>query len=336
MVFKKLSHGLSHTIDKAALRLMIAGAQKKWLKHSEYPTPEKIQELERHYLGQELNKVFSPPEKCHPRQLDKETYSFESHFSPSLKPLVVPYSSYKENYEARFKWIKPSGTPRATMYCIHGWQGGHFGLDVKCFRGSKFLEQGFSLCFIELPFHGQRESRTKTSPFPSTNIDWTLEAIAQSIHDLRIAKRFIEERSKVPSFILGMSLGAYVASLWATLDSFEFIAALCPAVDLAGLIWNHDQTSLLQRKASNHGVTEMDFRKLFSLHSPLARPLKVPRESRQIVVGSSDAITPPNQAQALAAHWECPMTTITGGHVSFVTQSKPWELVLKRALGALS
>lgn len=331
MPIKQLKDAWFKTLDKAALRLLIANAQKKWLQNPIYPNLMLCQELRDHYNELDGSLFFKPPQKQEPTVLDDGTLKIESHYCPSLKRLVAPYAAYKENYTLRFRLLRPESPPRATLFCIHGWQGGDIDLDVKYFRASQFLKNGFSLCFIELPFHGQRKTPNKPTPFPSTSLAWTNEAMAQSIHDLRVIRRWVETKSSAPTGLIGISLGGYIASLWATLDSFEFVGALCPAVDLATLIWSHDRNSINQRKARTNGVTEKEFKDVFAQHSPLARALKVPSGARAIVAGSADHITPPEQAMTLAKHWDTPLTTIEGGHVSFVTNDKPWELILKNA-----
>jgi pimeloyl-ACP methyl ester carboxylesterase len=133
-----------------------------------------------------------------------------------------------------------------------------------------------------------------------------------------------------------MSLGAYTASLWATVgDELGFAAALIPAVSIAQLMWHHGEGSAARARAERAGASLELLERVFAVHSPLSRPVRLPPERLLIVAGRGDRITPAGQARALARHWGEPeVVWFPGGHLLQAGRGEGFR-ALRRRLGAL-
>jgi predicted alpha/beta hydrolase family esterase len=60
----------------------------------------------------------------------------------------------------------------------------------------------------------------------------------------------------------------------------------------------------------------------------------VPADRRFVIAGRGDRITPPEQAEALAAHWGAEILWFEGGHLAQIGRSEAMRTV-RRSLGAL-
>jgi pimeloyl-ACP methyl ester carboxylesterase len=242
------------------------------------------------------------------------------------------YSQYTANNTAHARlWTKPqhrAEPPRPMLIIIHGWGAGEYWMIEKPFEISYWLHHGFDVCAFVLPFHGARvpsdavAGRSMASPlFPSANIIRTNEAFGQAIYDLRALAEHLQQRGSAARKlgVLGMSLGGYTAALWATVaNDLDFAAAMIPAVSMSDLMWRHGAGTALRKRARNNGVDQELLDAAFAVHSPLTRPVRVPMQGRFVIAGRGDRITPPDQAEQLAQHWQCPITWFEGGHLAQV------------------
>ncbi len=265
------------------------------------------------------------------------------------------YPRYLANNTAHARlWSKPvahGAAPRPVMVLIHGWGAGEYWMMEQPFETSYWLHHGFDVCAFVLPFHGPRTPETgignngsglgglgklRNGPlFPSANIVRTNEAFGQAIYDLRALTEHLRWRSgasaNVPVGVMGMSLGGYTAALWASVtNDLAFAVAVIPAVSMSELMWTHGSGTVRRKRARDHGVDQDLLDQAFAVHSPLARPARLPTERLFVIAGHGDRITPPAQAERLAAHWGCEVTWFNGGHLVQVGRHQAFSAVRKQ------
>jgi pimeloyl-ACP methyl ester carboxylesterase len=139
-----------------------------------------------------------------------------------------------------------------------------------------------------------------------------------------------------------MSLGGYTTALWASVagpaeaasGGLDFAVAMIPAVDMARLMWRHGEHSAERARAEKAGISEDLLAEAFAVHAPTTRPVRVARQARFVIAGKGDRITPPEQAEALAAHWDVDVRWFDGGHLAQVGRGEVIRDV-RRALGKL-
>jgi pimeloyl-ACP methyl ester carboxylesterase len=114
----------------------------------------------------------------------------------------------------------------------------------------------------------------------------------------------------------------------------DFAVAMIPAVSMARLMWRHGETSPARRHAAKAGITEDLLVDAFAVHAPTTRPPRVPKDRLFVIAGKGDRITPPDQAEALAAHWHTDILWFDGGHLAQVGRGDAMRTV-RRSLGGL-
>jgi hypothetical protein len=168
----------------------------------------------------------------------------------------------------------------------------------------------------------------------------TNEGFGQAIFDLRGLSRFLRSRGAPAVGALGMSLGGYTTALWASiagpedLGGIDFAIAMIPAVSMARLMWRHGEHSPDRVRAVRAGITEDLLAEVYAVHTPTTRPARLSRDRLFVIGGRGDRITPPEQAEALAAHWGVGARWFDGGHLAQVGRGEVLRDV-RRALGKL-
>lgn len=263
-------------------------------------------------------------------------------YHPAARDLL---HSVAENATAHVRWWT-SGSGRPTIVLLHGWGGGNQWVTARTFAVPYWLRHGWDVAAFVLPFHGARAPDTARSPvrsgalFPSPNPLRTNEGFGQAIHDLRALSLWLRARGSSAVGVIGMSLGGYTTALWASVaghrdpGGVDFAVAMIPAVSMSRLMWRHGEANPTRRRAASAGITEELLADAFAVHAPLTRPARLPGTHLAVIAGRGDRITPPDQAEALAAHWNVPISWFEGGHLAQVGRGDALRAV-RRQLGGL-
>jgi pimeloyl-ACP methyl ester carboxylesterase len=268
--------------------------------------------------------------------------SFGSGYQPFLPAARELYLAHRENFTAHARWWT-SDRGRPTIVMLHGWGGGNHWVTARTFAVPYWLRHGYDVVAFVLPFHGPRAPKVKGAVqsgalFPSPNPLRTNEAFGHAIYDLRALAGFLRARGSSAIGAIGMSLGGYTTALWATMQSpgeLDFAVAMIPAVSMSRLMWRHGETSPARRRAEQAGISEDLVTDAFAIHSPTARPVRLPRERLFVIAGRGDRITPADHAEELAAHWRTEILWFEGGHLAQVGRGDALRTV-RRGLGALA
>lgn len=273
--------------------------------------------------------------------------AFASDYEPFLPAARDLHANIRENHTAYARWWT-SGRGRPTIVLLHGWGGGNHWVTARTFMVPYWLRHGFDVAAFVLPYHGDRAPALNGARglgrsgalFPSPNPMRTNEGFGQAIFDLRALSMYLRDRGASTVGAMGMSLGGYTASLWASVagpteaGGIDFAVAMIPAVSMARLMWRHGEQSPMRQRAAKAGITEDLLVDAFAVHAPTTRPARVPRDRLAVIAGRGDRITPPEEAEALAAHWGVDVAWFDGGHLAQVGRGDALRAV-RRQLGAL-
>ncbi len=270
--------------------------------------------------------------------------AYPSEYEPFLPAARDVHLRATENLTAYARWWT-SDRGRPTIVLLHGWGGGNHWITERSFRVPYWLRHGYDVAAFVLPYHGARAPSSggvgrSGAHFPSANPLRTNEGFGQAIFDLRALSVFLRSRGSSAIGALGMSLGGYSTALWASVagpdevGGIDFAVAMIPAVSMARLMWRHGAHSATRARAAKAGITEDLFAEAFAVHAPTTRPVRIPRDRLAVIAGRGDRITPPDQAETLAAHWGVGIEWFDGGHLTQVGSGDALRVV-RRQLGAL-
>ena len=158
--------------------------------------------------------------------------------------------------------------------------------------------------------------------------------MAQAMWDVRRAISWIRSQGGARVGVHGMSLGAYVTSLLATLEpDLGMVVAGAPLCDIPHLFEYHSPPSVM-RKAKEVGIFADQLQLVHRVVSPLASAPLVGRERLFIYAGLGDRMSPPSQAHRLWGHWGEPRVLWYDGSPIAFLWSGQVERFLREALQA--
>jgi pimeloyl-ACP methyl ester carboxylesterase len=274
--------------------------------------------------------------------------SFESLYRPTLATYRAEHARYQANLTAHARWWRRTSERVApTVILLHGWSQGPFWMVERMLERAAWHAAGFDVAALELPFHGQRapapadDDDRALGPasglyFPSPHIARTNEGFGQAIADLRQLGRELRARGAPAIGVAGVSLGGYVAALWASLDDdLAFALTLAPAVELAALMATHGRGAAAWRRAAAAGVDADLLADAFACHAPRTRAPRLPPQRLFVIAGRGDQITGGAQAEQLARHQGTEVRWFAGGHVAQIGAASVLRRTIDDAAAAL-
>lgn len=195
---------------------------------------------------------------------------------------------------------------RATIVAIHGWTMGDQRVNSLAFMPGLLYTLGCNVALVELPFHGRRRPAgiADSDPlFPSVDPVRTCVAMAHALHDLRALAAYLSGRGHRRLSCVGMSLGAYVAALWASVDVLQRVALLVPLVSMGDMAYELIEKRLGAQATRAEGLNRELLQDLFVDHYPLAREPQTAQESIMVVRGKGDQLVSRGQIAILRKAW---------------------------------
>lgn len=286
---------------------------------------------ERGWLEHPVGYHLDPPVPAHVRVTREravehrfEHLSFESGYEP---PAGVPgrerWLAQVENRTAHAWLLRHAGPGAPWLVCLHGFGMGRTYMDLRAFRaGNLHWDLGLNVALVVLPVHGPRQGpgRHQGEGFMSIDLVDSVHGLAQAAWDTRSVIRWIGATSgaDAPVGVYGISLGAYVCALVASLEpGLSCAIAGIPATDIPDLYRRHS-TPHVRRRAFGAGALGPEADAVHTVVSPLTlRPL-LPRDRRFIFAGLGDRMSTAGQARRLWEHWDRPaIEWYPGGHIGF-------------------
>ncbi len=227
----------------------------------------------------------------------------------------------KENTYVPVEHWMHHDTPAATVVALHGFTMGNPRIDGVVLMVNQWFQLGLDVALVTLPFHGARcpaSARYSGELFGSWRVDRLNESVRQAINDVDLVTRWLARERHVPVGVIGLSLGGYIASLFAGLSSTPaFVVPVAPPVCLGAL---PSRLFTLSRHRHALGTAPLSVDELeaaYRVHSPLTYPLAIDKKRALIVAGRGDRIVPPEHPHALWRHWgEPPIHWYSGSHIA--------------------
>ena len=241
---------------------------------------------------------FAPPP---PATFDRDDHRVR--FESSAWPLVGEVTD--ELLARRRNRIVPLrlGGPvrgRSVVLGVHGYLGGGWMTDRVALAAARFERAGYTFSHLTLPFHGARKERRERPFFPHPDPRITFESLRQGALDVVTSVGVLRELGARRVLLAGLSLGAYVAALAATI-----------AEGLDGLVLLTPLASFRAFDATPAG----DARDLLTLTRASSRPSRLPGSAVLVVGARHDRLTPPEHARHLADSFKGELALVDGGHL---------------------
>jgi len=218
-------------------------------------------------------------------------------------------------------WQHLAQRPRGTLVALHGFSMGRPRLDAFALFASQWFRRGLDVALVTLPYHGVRtppDARFSGEHFAVPDVARLSAAVREAIWEIRVITCWLRMETRGPVGLLGLSLGGYLTALAAGLfDDLDFAIPMVPPICIGDLAWGFFAQTRYAREGGEAALSRAELRRSFRVHSPLAHPLRIPRERVLIVAGRGDRIVPPEHPAALWSHWGEPaIHWFSGSHLA--------------------
>ena len=262
------------------------------------------------------------------------TLRFESPYQPVNSALNDHYLKHKRNRVAWAQHWRHNGSPRPTICVIHGFMADPYWFNSELLELRWFYNKGYDVLLYTLPFHGKRQANF--SPFSghgyfSGGLCQLNEAIANSVHDLRIFFDYLQLQGVDQFGVTGISLGGYTSAILAAVeDRLAFSIPNVPVVSIVDILLEWPPASWLTKGLmSLNDVSVREARHQVAVHCPLTYDPVLPKERLMIVGGAGDRLAPPKHARLLWDHWDrCRIHWFPGNHVIHLDKGKYLKEIL--------
>jgi dienelactone hydrolase len=212
-------------------------------------------------------------------------------------------SACPENNTVHAEYYRPIGKTHIPAAIVLDITGG----DQSLSRGicAHLARNGIGGLFVQMAYYGPRRPPGSKLRLLSTDYLQTLEAIRQTVLDLRCATAWMAARPEIDANrlgILGTSLGSFIATLTAEMEPrLGKLAVLLGGGGFVAGYYDHPQAAPFKAAWEAIGGTRQIIEKMLAPVDPLTCAGNLRDHKVLILAGKRDDIVPPRMAQSL---WE--------------------------------
>jgi dienelactone hydrolase len=169
---------------------------------------------------------------------------------------------------------------------------------------SLFLAQKkIAALFVQMAYYGPRRPPGSKLRLLSPNLSHTLEAVRQTVLDLRVAAAWLEARPEIDGKrlgIMGTSLGSFMAALTAEMEpKLDRVAVLLGGGGFVEAYYDHPKAASYRKVYEALGGTKEKLIRVLAPVDPLTCAANLKEHKLLILAGKRDTIVPPKMAEAL-------------------------------------
>lgn len=226
---------------------------------------------------------------------------------------------------------------RPVVILLHGWRmDNHLAFDA---FGRLFLSQGYNALLLDLPYHMRRTPPTTFSgEFSfSGNAQRTLEAMRQSVIDIRTTINWLRSRGIPRVGLFGVSLGGLLTGLICCLDEdIDFGIPVVPPADFVEMYHKSPLGKIFEKEGPETRDLIEKYRDHLKPLSLVEQKPKIPKDRILIVEGTRDKFVPAEIVEKLWHAWDKPpIKRYRHGHLSVVLLNPWFNVDIKKFLRGL-
>ena len=230
---------------------------------------------------------------------------------------------YASNHTVFARWIHPpTRRRRSLLLYVHGWLEPGPWIEETTLFPRLDREVGVDVAHLTLPFHGKR--KPKGSLFHgewywSADLVRTMEAVRQSVIDVRSAMAWFRAQGYEQIGVAGISLGGAITMITACVSPTpDYIVPIVAHLDLGDAVENAPILWRMKSDLERFGIGEEQRRALMARTGlPTLPPVLAPE--RQLWIAARDDMY--ISAKSVERQWDAwgkpPIVWIRGGHMTF-------------------
>jgi dienelactone hydrolase len=212
-------------------------------------------------------------------------------------------SATPENNTVHAEYYRPKGDGPFPCVIVLDITGGDQSLSRTIAR--HLAQSKIGGLFVQMAYYGPRRPQGSKLRFLSTDVELTMEAIQQTLLDLRRATAWMESRPEIDKKrlgIMGTSLGSFMAALTAEMEpKLGRAAVVLGGGGFVDAFYDHPQAASYRKTWEALGGTKQMVKDLIADVDPLTRASHLKDRKLLIIAAKNDEIVPPQMAEAL---WE--------------------------------
>jgi dienelactone hydrolase len=248
------------------------------------------------------------PERYH---LDEHSFDYEMQLKRDLpnsgvtiyqvrfpSPVV---SACPENNTVHAEYYRPKGAGPFPGVIVLDITGGDQSLSRTI--ANYLAQNGIAAMFVQMAYYGPRRPPGSKLRLLSMNIPHTIEAVRQTVLDIRRATAWMEARPELDSKRLGLhgtSLGSMIGALAAEME--PKLSRVSIALGGGGLVdayYDHPRAAPYRRMWEAVGGTKQMVARLLAPIDPITCAANLKDRKVLMVAGKRDNIVPPSATEAL-------------------------------------
>jgi dienelactone hydrolase len=265
-------------VDKGTVHFKPLGDQKN--------IPERYR-LADHQFDYEMNKLRDL------KSIDVEVYQVR--FPSPVK------SACPENNTVHAEYYRPRGKGPFPGVIVLDILGGNQQLSRLI--STHLAQNQISALFVQMAYYGPRRPKDSNLRLLSPDVKHTMEAIKQTVLDMRRATAWLEARPEIDSKrlgILGTSLGSFMGSLTAEMEpKLKRVAILLGGGGLVDVYYDHPQAKPARKLWEAIGGTKESLARAIADVDPITHAANLKDRKVLMLAAKKDEIVPPKAAEAM-------------------------------------
>jgi dienelactone hydrolase len=210
-------------------------------------------------------------------------------------------SPHPENNTVYCDYYRPRGPGPFPCVIVLDITGGD--QSVSRIISTRLAQDRIAALFVQMAYYGPRRPANSRVRLMSVNLPQTVEAVRQTVLDLRCAAAWLGSRPEIDASrlgIMGTSLGSLMATLTAEMEPrFRRVGVLLGGGGLVDTFWDDPRTKPYRTAYELVGGTKEKVAKFFAPLDPLTCAANLKDRKLLIMAGKRDEILPPSMARAL-------------------------------------
>jgi dienelactone hydrolase len=250
-----------------------------------------------------------------PERYRLATHQFAFELAPRLElpnadldvyPLTFPSAvetEVPENNTVHGEYYRPRGEgtfPAVIVLDIMGGDG-----SVSRMVATALAQKHIAALALEMPYYGARRPAGSRMRMISTDFDRSMDAVRQTVLDVRRAAAWLASRKELDSNrlgIVGTSLGSFMGSLAAEMEPrLGRVAILLGGGGLVDAFYDNPRAELFRKSWEALGGNKTKLLRLIAPADPLTCAANLKDRKVLMIAAKQDEIVPPKMAEAL---WE--------------------------------
>lgn len=213
-------------------------------------------------------------------------------------PVETPHV---ENNTVHAEYYRPRSQLALPCVIVLDITGGNQELSRTISR--HLAQKGLGALFVQMAYYGPRRPPGSKLRLVSVDVAQTMEAIRQTVLDLRRATAWMESRPEIDKTrlgIMGTSLGSFMAALTAEMEpKLGRVAVLLGGGGFVDAYWDHPQARPIRDLFVLLGGTKEQVKDWLAPIDPLTCAANLKGRRLLIIAAKNDEIVPPTMAENL-------------------------------------